>query len=98
MNSQSTKEEQRYEIHSTMIDGFYSPSAESTMQELPTILDRRAANILKVVARECDRVTEAADQFSEAMEERVDAVVCSMEQMNTELCAVNAAVVSLQAK
>ena len=32
------------------------------------------------------------------MEERVDAVVCGMEQMNTELCAANAAVVSLQAK
>jgi hypothetical protein len=32
------------------------------------------------------------------MEERVDAVRCGMEQMNTELCAVNAAVVSLQAK
>lgn len=62
------------------------------------VLDRRIANVVKVVVRECERVTEAADQFGDAMEELVEGVVSSMEHVDTELNAVNAAVVNLQAK
>ena len=62
------------------------------------MLDRRIANFIKVVVRECERVTEAADQFGDAMEELVEGVVSSMEHVDTELNAVNAAVVNLQAK
>ena len=62
------------------------------------MLDRRIANIVKVIARECDRVTEAADQFGNAMDERVEAVISGMEHVDTELSAVNAALVNLQAK